>query len=96
MIFTKKCETHPNYKGKRKPTTRKRCDCRLVYQNVNGKWFVDIIESEAGWGQRLDEVRGFIHRTDADRFQKKFNSGNTSPVTPEWYMYATDPYPRAR
>lgn len=94
MIFTKKCEQHPKYKGKRKPTTRKRCDCRLVYQNINGKWLVSLVESEAGWGQRTDEIRGFIKESDAWKFVRKFNSANTLSVTPDWYMYASDPRPR--
>lgn len=52
------------------------------------KTIVHIIESERGWGQRLDEVREFDTREDAEKFVREFNAENNKPVVPDWYMYA--------
>lgn len=56
-------------------------------------WRVDIIESERGWGQRVDETREFPTFEEADAFREKYNSKNNKPTVPDWYMYATDPQP---
>ncbi len=53
-------------------------------------FIVHIIESEAGWGQKVDDVRYFRAVENADNFVKTFNSENTCPVTPDWYMYAQE------
>jgi len=47
-----------------------------------------IIESERGWGQRVDEVKEFKTEKARDKFIKEFNSENTAPSAPDWYMYA--------
>ena len=47
-----------------------------------------IIESERGWGQRVDEVREFKTEKARDNFIKKYNAQNNEPTTPDWYMYA--------
>jgi hypothetical protein len=47
-----------------------------------------IIESERGWGQRVDEVRKFKTKKGRDNFIIRFNSANNEPTTPDWYMYA--------
>lgn len=49
---------------------------------------VEIIESERGWGQRVDEVKEFPTLAKAEAFIKKFNSANTEKTVPDWYMYA--------
>ena len=55
---------------------------------------VEIIESERGWGQKVDEVKTFKGKTKgealdkAEAFIKKFNSKNTEKTVPDWYMYA--------
>lgn len=49
---------------------------------------VEIIESEAGWGAKVDEVREFPSLDEANAFIKEFNAPNNKPVTPSWYMYA--------
>ena len=49
---------------------------------------VDIIESERGWGQKVDEVKYFSNEVEAKEFVKLFNSKNTSNNVPDWYMYA--------
>jgi len=55
------------------------------------RYRVDIIESERGWGQKVDEVKFFDSETLAKAFVTKFNSQNTSAVVPDWYMRANDP-----
>jgi hypothetical protein len=52
---------------------------------------VIIIESEAGWGQRVDDVLEFDDRQKAEEYVKEFNKDNNKPVTPSWYMYAYIP-----
>ena len=55
---------------------------------------VVIIESERGWGQRIDEVklfRGEDAKKDADEFVKNYNADNNLPYVPDWYMYAQKP-----
>lgn len=49
---------------------------------------VDIIESERGWGQKLDEVKYFDNAQEAQNFCKKYNSMNTARTAPDWYMQA--------
>lgn len=55
------------------------------------KFVVNIIESEAGWGQRVDEVKKFNSASKAYEFVEEFNSKNNKETVPEWYMYAEDP-----
>jgi hypothetical protein len=52
---------------------------------------VDIIESERGWGQKIDEQRFFNDANEAYKFVEEFNAQNTAPAAPDWYMYAQDP-----
>lgn len=54
-------------------------------------WRVDLIESERGWGQKVDETKYFDNLPEAEAFVKEFNSKNTAKVVPDWYMYATEP-----
>lgn len=49
---------------------------------------VDVIESEAGWGQKVDEVKTFKSLGAAKRFVARFNRPNDKATTPSWYMYA--------
>ena len=56
-----------------------------------GNWKVYIIESESGWGQRIDEEKSFATETEAKKFVIKYNSKNDLPEVPDWYMYAQDP-----
>ena len=57
-------------------------------------WCVDMLESEAGWGSKIDGSFYFTSREEANRFvheyNKKFNSGTT---TQSWYMMAMSPRP---
>lgn len=53
---------------------------------------VEIIESEAGWGQRLDEIKYFETYEEAEKFMKEYNRKNNLPEVPNWYMYASKPF----
>lgn len=52
------------------------------------KFIVDVIESERGWGQRLDETRTFDTYEEAARFRDSINSQNTAPEVPDIYLRA--------
>jgi hypothetical protein len=52
------------------------------------KFTAVIIESERGWGQKVDEVREFDTEKERDDFIKEFNSHNTETSAPDWYMKA--------
>jgi len=50
---------------------------------------VFIIESECGWGQKVDEVKDFSAQEEAEAFVREYNSKHNPPgKTPEWYMFA--------
>lgn len=49
------------------------------------------MESERGWGQRVDEILKFDTYEEADKYKKEFNSKNNLPEVPDWYMYADGP-----
>lgn len=55
------------------------------------KFTVNIIESERGWGQRVDDVKEFTSADEAYKFVEEFNARNNSDCTPDWYMYAENP-----
>ena len=47
---------------------------------------VPVVESEAGWGRKIDDWMVVLSMEDAKTFEKEFNSKNTSKTTPDWYM----------
>jgi hypothetical protein len=49
---------------------------------------VDIIESERGWGSKIDETIYFDNEAEALQYCKDFNAKNTAEVAPDWYMRA--------
>ncbi len=49
---------------------------------------VYIIESERGWGQKIDEVKEFDTLELAETFVTEYNSHNTEETVPDWYMRA--------
>lgn len=49
---------------------------------------VTVMESEAGWGQRVDDYMVCLNNQVADDWRKEFNSKNDKAVVPDWYMYA--------
>jgi hypothetical protein len=56
---------------------------------VKGNVFrVDIIESERGWGSKVDEVKYFDNADEAIEFCKKYNANNPEGPAPDWYMVA--------
>ncbi len=52
---------------------------------------VDDIESERGWGQKVDESHYFRTEQEAKDYVTKFNSRNTATTVPDWYMRAEGP-----
>lgn len=63
------------------------------------KFYADIIESEAGWGSKIDETKEFDTEAERDKFVKEYNEkynkhlGPGKP-TPSWYMIAVKSTPR--
>lgn len=55
------------------------------------KFKVDIIESERGWGQKIDETKFFDDANEAFKFVEDYNATNNKTEVPDWYMYATEP-----
>ena len=49
---------------------------------------VAIIESELGWGRKIDSIEEFDSLAEAQVFISNFNARNTSPTAPDWYMMA--------
>ena len=49
---------------------------------------VHIVESERGWGQKIDDVKEFPTLGEAKAFVLEFNSANDLAYVPDWYMYA--------
>jgi len=50
---------------------------------------VDIIESEAGWGQKIDETLYFDSEQEAKDYVKDYNDKyNKQTSVPGWYMRA--------
>jgi hypothetical protein len=49
---------------------------------------VNIIESERGWGRKIDEVKEFDTLELAEAFCTEYNSRNTEATAPDWYMQA--------
>lgn len=56
---------------------------------------VTIIESERGWGQKVDEIREFDSMDDAWEFYHGFNSQNNQKKVPDIYWFAREPQPVA-
>jgi|GEM_PF-3194681 len=57
------------------------------------KHVVPILESERGWGMKVDGYAGpFENRDAADVFRKAFNAENcTENEVPDWYLAALEP-----
>lgn len=49
---------------------------------------VFLIESERGWGSKVDEILYFDNDQLAKDYIKEFNSKNTANSAPDWYMRA--------
>ena len=57
------------------------------------RYRVDIIESESGWGQRVDGTKFWDEKDldKAEKFVEDYNKSNNLDHVPGWYMYATSP-----
>lgn len=56
-------------------------------------WAVDIMESERGWGQKIDDTHYFLSEQEARDFERLYNKEfNSKDYTPSWYMQAMTPY----
>lgn len=56
------------------------------------KFRVDILESERGWGSRIDESIFFDDATAAWEYVENYNKKHNPPgPAPDWYMVALDP-----
>ena len=49
---------------------------------------IAVIESESGWGSKIDDWMVCLTIDDCKLFKKEFNSKNNLDSTPDWYMYA--------
>jgi len=55
----------------------------------NKKIKVYMIESERGWGQRIDGMKEFDTQEEAEKFVLEYNTKHNPPgSTPDWYLYA--------
>jgi hypothetical protein len=53
------------------------------------KYSVTIIESERGWGQRVDEILYFDKAEEAIKYTDDYNKQYNPPgPVPDWYMVA--------
>lgn len=56
------------------------------------RWRVDIIETERGWGSKVDHSKTFQTEKEATEWSAAYNKKyNNEPVVPAWYMYASAP-----
>ncbi len=49
---------------------------------------VSIIESERGWGQKVDETKLFKTVELADAFVEEYNKRNNEDTVPDYYTFA--------
>jgi len=55
---------------------------------------IAVVESEAGWGRKIDDWMVCLTVEDAMLYEKEFNSKNTADSAPDWYMQVEgDPEP---
>lgn len=47
---------------------------------------IAVIESESGWGRKVDDHMVCLTHEDALKFRDEFNKDNISLRTPDWYM----------
>jgi hypothetical protein len=47
---------------------------------------IAVIESETGWGRKIDDWMVCLSTEDAKAFEKEFNAENKSSSAPDWYM----------
>ena len=47
---------------------------------------IPVIESERGWGRKIDDWMVCLSVEDTKQFEQEFNSKNIETTTPDWYM----------
>jgi hypothetical protein len=47
---------------------------------------VAVIESERGWGRKIDDYVVALTLEEIEKFRHEFNSYNVSETAPDWYM----------
>jgi hypothetical protein len=47
---------------------------------------IAVIESEAGWGRKIEDWMVCLSKEDAKNFEIEYNSKNKENSAPEWYM----------
>lgn len=55
---------------------------------MNKVFKVPVIESEKGWGQKIDDYMVCLTKEKAESFIIDFNAKNDKLVVPDWYMRA--------
>jgi hypothetical protein len=58
---------------------------------ITVEYKVNIIESERGWGSKVDDTKYFDEKKDAEDFVKEMNDKLDKDVVPDMYWYAEDP-----
>lgn len=54
------------------------------------RYRVDFIESERGWGQKIDDIKYFDTAQEAQKFVKDYNDKHNPPgPVPDWYYMAS-------
>ena len=72
----------------------KHFNCRDTAVKMQSSQFqVVVIESERGWGQKVDSVHYFDSFDEAKAFQIDYNKDNADGPAPDWYMQAGSPQP---
>lgn len=60
-----------------------------IIQNMQKAFRVDIIESERGWGSKIDETIYFDNEEEARQWVTDYNlKWNNKDYVPDWYMVA--------
>jgi hypothetical protein len=52
----------------------------------NSAFKIAVIESESGWGRKIDDYMVCLSTDDTKAFEKEFNSKNNLSSAPDWYM----------
>ena len=47
---------------------------------------IAVIESERGWGRKVDDWMVCLSVGQANEWKEEYNSQNTATSTPDWYM----------
>ena len=60
-----------------------------IIEKPKAAFKVNIIESERGWGSKIDESIYFDNAEEAKKYVREYNEKyNNKDYVPDWYMYA--------